>query len=88
MNTKSKQVGIRAHNAIGKGLKFIGRGFVKAGKGVKTGAIAAKDFTSGLVIGERNIEEEQLALAKEKAERMQLDPSSKLYQDLTCDDRR
>lgn len=102
MNTKSKEVGIKVHNTIGFTFKAIGRGIAKgakvtyakaltpAGHGIKAGAVAVKDFSSGLVLGERDIAAEQRKLEQERIQRFRelggvIDPDTKLYQWLKKD---
>lgn len=97
MNTKSKLVGIKVHNAIGNTFKAIGRNVAKgakvtytkaltpAGHGIKTAAISVKDFGAGLVLGERDIAEEQKQLLKEKLAKLEsggISPDSMLYKNL------
>ena len=84
--SKAKEVGVKVHNGIGRGFKNIGRGLAFVGiKAYEKGLTPAGHFVTGVVLGERNLTEEQKALAKAKAERMQLDPESKLYKDLVKD---
>lgn len=95
--SKSKQVGIKVHNAIGSGLMKLGRGIkvgakatyskvlTPAGHGIKTAAISVKDFGAGLVLGERDIAEEQRMLLIDRLDTLKeggIDPESMLYKDL------
>lgn len=97
MNTKSKQVGIKVHNAIGSTFKAIGRNVAKgakatyakaltpAGHGIKAAAVSVKDFGAGLVLGERNLAEEQQQLLDDKLAKLReggIDPESMLYKGL------
>jgi hypothetical protein len=97
MNSKSKQIGIKVHNSIGNTFKAIGRNVAKgakatyakvltpAGHGIKAGAVSVKDFGAGLVLGERNIAEEQKQLLDDKLTKLReggIDPESMLYKSL------
>lgn len=83
--SKSREVGIKIHKGIGAAGRGLWSGLKGIGKGVKIGAVAVKEVAVGAVTGRTEAEQRQLELdlKVEKAERMQLEPGSKLYEHLT-----
>lgn len=81
--SKSREVGIKVHNGVAKGLKAVWFGVKTAGSSVKDVAVGAVTGLTAEEIEERRSKVKTELLA-EKAE-AGLDPESKLYKDLERD---
>lgn len=83
--SKARNVGIKINSGFRKFGRGVWTGLKATGSGIKTGAVAVKEVAVGVATGRTEEEQRQLELdlKVERAERAHLDPSSKLYRDLT-----